>query len=107
MSVKNNAAEFGWEETPYRPRRKKETPKKRGCPENDFGPHIYVWTTLATNSWSQFLEENDSFFGRHGFRRREYKVCCGCGKQQSSRYTEEMQKRITKLGWYEANYGKR
>lgn len=82
---------------------KKKQPKKRGCPGNDFGPHVYVWMpSLYKYSWSN---DRDSFFFKHGFHRNEVQVCCGCEKRNKYRYTAEMQKRINRLGWYKANYG--
>ena len=47
----------------YRSTKKNKKKKKRGCPENDFGPHVYVWVPYFT-FWSD---------GRY-----EIKVCCGC-----------------------------
>ena len=83
---------------------KKRPKKQRGCPENDFGPHVYVWVpSKAVYDW--WPEYVDDFYDKHGIYRREVKTCCGCGKTSGSRYTEEMQKRISKLGWYKANYG--
>lgn len=68
--------------------------KKRGCPENEFGPHIYVWTTEPELTgyfigWSG--KRIASFHEENGFFRREHKICCGCGKKLKSRYTEEME----------------
>lgn len=93
------------EEAPYKKKSKKKRPaKKRGCPENDYGPHVYVWvpTSQVYDWWPDY---DDGFYEKHGFHRREHKICCGCGKKQGGRYTEEMQKRIAKLGWYKAMYG--
>lgn len=91
-------------------RHKKKAPTKartrrRGCPENDGGPHVYVWTSESYSSWCTFYEEN--FFKENGYFRREYLLCCGCKRYKKSRYTEEMQKRIAKFGWYNVNYGGR
>jgi hypothetical protein len=97
-----------FEETNYQTRLKsnKKRPKKqRGCPENDFGPHVYVWIPMphAYDWW----DYDDDFYRHHGFHRREAKVCCGCGKKVKSRYTEEFQKLVNKKGWYNASYGYR
>ena len=88
------------------PHRKKSTKKSkrfRGCPANDGKAHVYVWTTESTNDWTRMYEKE--FFDKRGFHRREFKVCCGCGKQNKFRYTEQMQKLISRKGWYQANYG--
>ena len=83
--------------------------KKRGCPGNDFGPHIYVWTTEyfrrdgSFDEWT-FQYEKD-FWDRNGFNRREYKTCVGCLQRVKSRYTEQFAKRVAKMGWYRATYG--
>lgn len=91
---------------PYRKKRGKARKKKekRGCPENDFGPHIYVWTpqVLLYSWWPE--KGADPFYDKYGFHRREVKTCCGCEKTNGYRYTAEFQKRINKLGWYKANY---
>lgn len=89
----------------YVPSTKRKKPKKkRGCPENDFGPHIYVWVPQPWRYdwWPEYV---DRFYEKNGFHRREYQTCCGCEKINGSRYTEEMQRLISKKGWYKANYG--
>lgn len=100
-------SDFDEEVMPYRKKRGKSRAKKekRGCPENNFGPHIYVWvpSTLMYEWWPE--AGHDNFYDKHGFFRREVKTCCGCDKRAGSRYTEEFQKLISKLGWYKANYG--
>lgn len=100
------------DEVRHRKKRGKARPKKkRGCPENDFGPHVYVWTTEYFRSdggfddWIHHYEKD--FWDRNGFNRREYKTCVGCLQRVKSRYTEEMKKRIAKMGWHKANYGER
>lgn len=51
-----------------------------GCPGNNFGPHIYVWTTEGQTS---------SFFSDYyGFYKYEFRICCGCGKKTKSRLSE-------------------
>lgn len=82
---------------------KKKSPSKRGCPENEFGPHIYVWEA-GPPEWDWWPDYTDTFYERNGFHRREYKICCGCGKRTGSRYTEQMRDLINKKGWYSANY---
>jgi len=101
------------ETMPHRKKRGKKRPiKKRGCPENDFGPHIYVWTTESfrkgDGSFDDWLWQYEKdFWDKNGFHRREYKTCAGCKKRAGSRYTEEFAKRVQKMGWYKANYGDR
>jgi hypothetical protein len=88
-----------------RKKNKKRPKKKRGCPGNDFGPHVYVWQPMIS-LYSWWPEAGpDPFFAKHGFHRREEKVCCGCPKRDGFRYTEQFQKLINKKGWYTANYG--
>lgn len=87
---------------PKRRQKRVKAPRQRGCSGNDFGPHVYVWTT-ESDEWSWDYDED--FFKRNGYYRREYKTCCGCGKIANSRWTEEMAKAIAKRGWYSANYG--
>ncbi|MGB3945742.1 MAG: hypothetical protein WBK76_02790 [Candidatus Saccharimonadales bacterium] len=65
---------------------KKRKKKKRGCPENDFKSHVYVWQTETRYfaKWSDY----------HGYaindRSRPYTVevksCCGCGKVLKKKY---------------------
>lgn len=57
----------------------------RGCPENNNKSHVWVWTTE--------FEPTDIFFEHFGFHKRESKVCCGCGKIDKTRETEEYMRR--------------
>lgn len=52
--------------------KKKRPPKKKGCPENNFGSHVYVW-----------IDYDDSWLW---YSKREYeiKVCCGCLKRANT-----------------------
>lgn len=64
---------------------KKSRPKKkRGCPENDYKAHVYVWIT-ETRYHSKW-----GYYGLMEDRSRPYtvdlKVCCGCGKVYTRRY---------------------
>ena len=77
------------------PKRKRKEKKMRGCPGNEFGPHIYAWTVYVSG-W--LGESNREFFERNHFYRREYYVCVGCEKISKSRYTAEFQKLLTKAG---------
>ena len=77
-------------EVNYHPKQKKSKKAKKypGCPGNDKGPHIYVWTT----------EHNKStlFLDYFGFHRYEQKVCCGCGHMDRRRKTPEYEERNAK-----------
>lgn len=59
--------------------------KKRGCPDNDYKAHVYVWVkeTRYHGKWSAFI-------GWVPDKTRPYtidtKVCCGCGKVDHRRY---------------------
>lgn len=64
-----------------KPKRKKKKTRP-GCRENDFGPHIYVWT-------SEYVTEDDSFFfAVFGWHKWEDQRCAGCGKHKESKKTE-------------------
>ena len=83
-------------------RGKKRPPKKKGCPGNDFGPHVYVWVpkVYVFDWWPEYGVDKSN--------RYESKVCCGCNKSAGkTRYTEEFAKRVQKMGWYKATYGDR
>lgn len=75
---------------------KKHKEKKRtraGCPENNNGPHIYVYTT-------EFNDDN-LFYEHFGFHIYERKHCAGCGKfgavtRKTERYEKEKEKRYRK-----------
>jgi len=88
-------------------KKKAPKPRQRGCPGNDHGAHVYVWTTeleptgYLVISWNQ--KKYPSFYKKHGFHRQEAYACVGCGTVKKRRYTEQMQKRIAKVGWYRAN----
>ena len=52
-------------------RSKRKRPKKaRGCPENDFGPHVYVRVTRTFPLWDGTIY------------RYEVSVCCGCERRK-------------------------
>lgn len=84
------------DEIPYRHTKRRTVKKKNreawkiqrrpGCPENDYKPHVYVWT-----------QENESeqaiFFRFFGFHRSQTEVCCGCGKEGKSKYSDRYQRR--------------
>lgn len=65
--IKRGAGEDAfWDEDElidYRPSRKSKKKKKPGCPENNNGPHVWVWVEWWPGS------------------RYETKVCCGCEKR--------------------------
>jgi hypothetical protein len=86
-------------------RRKKKDRGPRGCMGNEWGPHIYVWTTEYPSRWSWMGD--DEFYNAHGFYHREYYTCVGCGKYTRSRETKEFARLKTRVGWYQAMYGHR
>lgn len=105
LNDENHSVE-DFEEPRYRhPKRRAKKVKARGCQGNDWGKHVYVWTTDPENLFS--WDDAQEFYKFHGFYRREYYVCCGCGKRSRSRHTAEFQRLLTKQGWYRANYGYR
>lgn len=61
------------------PRHKKKSLKKktgkRGCPGNDFGPHVYIWIDWDGRQDSLWFRDNTY----------EIKVCCGCEKRAGSK----------------------
>lgn len=78
----------------FKGRKKEKT--RPGCPENNYGPHIYVWTTE--------FEEEDLFFKHYGYHKREREFCAGCGKRRhGSRVTERYEK--VRKRKYEKMYG--
>lgn len=67
----------------------KKKPRKKtrpGCPENNFGPHLFVWTT-------ELESEKTIFFRYFGFHKYHREVCCGCGKMRGSAESEHYMKR--------------
>lgn len=94
----------GFDETPHKKKSKGKPKKKRGCPENNYKEHVYVWVP-APRIYDWLDGVDDDFFKRRGFYRSEVEVCCGCGNRRRSRYTEEFQKLINEKGWYRATYG--
>jgi len=68
----------------YRSKKRLRTPA-RGCEANNNKAHVWVWTTEK--------EITDIFFKHFGFHKKESRVCCGCGKVDKTRETEEYMKR--------------
>lgn len=67
-------------------KRKNEKPKTRpGCPENDFGPHVYVWTTEG--------QIEDLFFRYFGFHKYQRRICAGCGKMDGTKHSDAYHER--------------
>ena len=92
-------ADDGWEETPHRKAGKTKARKRvPGCPENDGGPHVYVWTTEGM--------QKGLFFEYFGFHRAEHKICAGCRKGApyrsgaTRRPTERYVKKFKPVGRY-------
>lgn len=98
-----------YDEVNYHQKKKdRKARPRRGCYANDFGAHVYVWTTeLEPVGWAYSLNGSRvmSFYSVHGFHRMEAKVCVGCQKVIKRRYTEEFNKLAAKEGWYHASYG--
>lgn len=87
------------DEIPYRHakrRKKKEKEKTRpGCPGNEYGPHVYVWTEER---------EAPDFFSRHyGFNKRQSLACIGCSKISKRKLSDKYEK--IKARKYAAMYG--
>lgn len=65
--------------------RRKAPKKKRGCPENDYKAHVYVWVTET-----RFYSKWKTGYGFVRDKSRPYtvhlKTCCGCGKVCKTRY---------------------
>jgi len=75
------------EEVNYSPKTKAKKTKKRypGCPGNDKGPHIYVWTTEKNN--------HTLFFEHYGFHKYEKRICVGCNHVDRKRTTQAYRER--------------
>lgn len=58
---------------------KKTKTKKRGCPENNYKGHVYVWVTETRyySKWGYYKTRTYTV---------DLKVCCGCGKVYKTRY---------------------
>lgn len=72
-----------FEDTVTHPKPAPKRARTRGCPGNDHGAHVYVWTTEHCNC---------GFSKRHGFHVFETYACAGCGKRMKTRKTEQYQK---------------
>lgn len=80
------------DEIPYRhPKRRKKKARTRGCPGNDGGPHVYVWTTELGND---FIDRwlGARYYEQYGFAPYEYKRCAGCLKKIKMRATADYEK---------------
>jgi hypothetical protein len=67
--------------------RKDKYPKPRpGCPENDWGKHVYVWVDQAG------IYESPSFYRYYGYYKYKYEVCCGCGKVGKKEHTDKYER---------------
>lgn len=62
----------------YRRIKSKKQKKKRGCPENDYKEHVYIWQTedRIRTSWS----------GKPIVWSVDVRVCCGCGKVSNRKF---------------------
>lgn len=70
----------GYIETPHRKAKTKKTSKHEGCPGNDDGPHVYVWT--RETFWKPSWRFNNWFWY---FSDYEYKTCAGCYRHKRLR----------------------
>lgn len=65
--------------------KKKKPKKKRGCPENDYKAHVYVWVEekhyRSRYTPNGFVEDRS----RPPYTVRE-KTCCGCGHVTNRKY---------------------
>jgi len=64
--------------------KKKRPRKKRGCPENNFGAHVYIWVTetryhYSFTAYGYVMDKNKPYTV-------ENKTCCGCGKVSNRKY---------------------
>lgn len=69
----------GYEETPHRKKKNYQKKIRKGCPGNNNGAHVYVWT--AEFAWDYYWEKY--FFGAN---RYEYYICCGCKGRKRAPY---------------------
>lgn len=75
----------GYEETPHKSKhgKPKASSKHVGCPGNNDGAHVYVWTKEI------FADTHRRYHGLWGYfywlGEYEYKVCAGCHKHKSAR----------------------
>lgn len=78
-------------EVNYRPSAKAKKTKGKtrpGCPGNEYGPHVYVWTSER---------EMDSLFYRYfGWHKYQSHICAGCGKKDRSKYSDKYEARKKK-----------
>lgn len=70
----------GYEETPHRKTAAKKSKRHEGCPGNDNGPHVYVWT--RETHWKPFWGWNSWFWYMGDY---EYRTCAGCFKHKTLR----------------------
>lgn len=74
---------------PHRAKKKKKRKRSKtrpGCIGNDYGPHIYVWTT-------EFENTRDVFYSYYGYFKYESRICCGCRKKNGRQKTEKYEKK--------------
>ena len=73
----------GYVETPHRKTKVKETNRHVGCPGNNDGPHVYVWTKeIYSTTFSRYRNVLAYFYFLSAY---EYKICAGCYKHKTSR----------------------
>jgi hypothetical protein len=70
----------GYDETPHRKTKTKKSNKHVGCPGNNDGPHVYVWTREAY--WRPVWYWNSWFWSLSDY---EYRICAGCYKHKTHR----------------------
>lgn len=81
---------------PKRRRRTNKTKTRPGCPDNNFGPHVPIWTT-------EFNRTDYLFYKVFGWHKWEKNICAGCGKKMGTRKTERYIKIAERK--YRAKYG--
>lgn len=85
---RGGAEDAFWDETELVDHKRSATKKKRarrGCPENDYKAHIYIWTTET-----RYYGKWDTIRGYVQDKSRPYTVdiniCCGCEHVTNRRY---------------------
>ena len=72
----------------YKKVKKVKKPKKPrtrpGCPADNYGPHVFVWTSEGVSK--------NIFFDHYGYHKWEHETCAGCKKRRNARLTERYMK---------------
>lgn len=70
----------GYEDTPHKSKHGKKSKRHVGCPGNNDGPHVYVWT--RETFWKPLWGWNNWFWYMSDY---EFKTCAGCYKHKTLR----------------------